>query len=1201
MRLLNLDLIAFGPFSGAKFEFGGTTERPGLHVVYGPNEAGKSSTLRALRAVLFGFPGQTSDNFIHPYSQLRVGATLENREGRVLSFVRRKGVKNTLLTADEKTSLGDDVLRPFVSNIKETEFFSMFAIGHQELRTGGQEILQGQGQLSELLFMTGGGLPQLRRIERSFQDEAEKLFKPSGKNPPINDAILRIKELRALQKEKSLLAADYLRHTEALASAKNERSAIEQESAELRIRKSRLDRLSKALPTAARLKQLRVAFAAVADAPQLPTEFSSRRESIEREARSLTGRIEQLQTDLSGTEAQLGALSVPTELLDARVEIEHLFKRLGSHEKAQEDARERLAEAAQLESDINALLRSIGPNLSFNDAESLRLTRQEQATIRERAARGRELSLSTRKQEQEIERLTDRIAKLDAELVRLGDVRASDALREAVKRAQRDGDLEGSLHAAETQRHELNRRLERSLAALPLWDGTSEDLLRIAVPPLSTVDRFERAYERIERDLRRLQELQAEIVGSLRDVERDLAEIRRDGDVPSEDSLREARDYRDQGWREIRRELNGLGPGAEREGFLGVARTDALPEAYETAVRTSDEVADRLHREAERVERSSRAQRDLDELHARRDKLAAEAAKFERDREELASEWGTHWSFLKSAPLTPREMRDWLARYSEVTRLAEEHRVAQKTGDDLQKRIGDHRAALTSAMGEGVDSSTMALSTLIEVADRTVKSQEKGEADRTRAIAEREQIVEERRAFEIESKADGAEFEALKAEWGTWMARLGLAADAKSEAALAVLDTLTEVFDKLRAVEGLKERIQAMADDATTFERDVKEAASRLLPEVATRPIEEVATLLNDRYREALSLNDRRAELEGRVAKLKRDRQESTRRAAELDQELAALCLEAGCADAADLPAIERRAAERRRVETQLEQAEKELHERSGGRAVDEFLKEIEAAEPDRIDPDLESVEQQLDERGEKRIELERVITQHEQELGRMIGGAEAVTAAEDAQGVIAQLANQIERYAKLRFAVKLLRDGRESYREKTKNSVLDSAGKLFGQLTGQSFRSLLVDWSDSDEQILVGVRRDGQKVHVEGMSDGTADQLYLALRLAGLSAWLDDHEPLPFLVDDILVHFDDERSKAALAALASLAERTQVILFTHHAHIRDLAQEAVPGDLLQLHEIGGETSSRLATSELPAAETVEPVKGNGRSKRSLF
>jgi uncharacterized protein YhaN len=74
-------------------------------------------------------------------------------------------------------------------------------------------------------------------------------------------------------------------------------------------------------------------------------------------------------------------------------------------------------------------------------------------------------------------------------------------------------------------------------------------------------------------------------------------------------------------------------------------------------------------------------------------------------------------------------------------------------------------------------------------------------------------------------------------------------------------------------------------------------------------------------------------------------------------------------------------------------------------------------------------------------------------------------------------------------------------------------------------------------------------------MSSGTRDQLYLALRLASLEKYMESAEPMPFIVDDILVHFDDERSRATLGVLAELARKTQIILFTHHRRLVEQAQ----------------------------------------------
>jgi uncharacterized protein YhaN len=96
----------------------------------------------------------------------------------------------------------------------------------------------------------------------------------------------------------------------------------------------------------------------------------------------------------------------------------------------------------------------------------------------------------------------------------------------------------------------------------------------------------------------------------------------------------------------------------------------------------------------------------------------------------------------------------------------------------------------------------------------------------------------------------------------------------------------------------------------------------------------------------------------------------------------------------------------------------------------------------------------------------------------------------------------------------------------------------------------------------------------VEGLSDGARDQLYLALRLASLERFAEQRELLPFVADDILVHFDEERASAALRVLADFASVTQVLMFTHHARHVELARQVVPEGRLVVHELAGRRRS---------------------------
>ena len=113
------------------------------------------------------------------------------------------------------------------------------------------------------------------------------------------------------------------------------------------------------------------------------------------------------------------------------------------------------------------------------------------------------------------------------------------------------------------------------------------------------------------------------------------------------------------------------------------------------------------------------------------------------------------------------------------------------------------------------------------------------------------------------------------------------------------------------------------------------------------------------------------------------------------------------------------------------------------------------------------------------------------------------------------------------------------------------------------------MEFDEKGDPIIVGVRPGGQDiVGVEGMSDGTTDQLYLALRLASLETYLDNNEPLPFIVDDILIRFDNDRAIAVLKILAKLSEKTQVIFFTHHRHLEELAEVNVDRLVLFPHSL---------------------------------
>ena len=199
---------------------------------------------------------------------------------------------------------------------------------------------------------------------------------------------------------------------------------------------------------------------------------------------------------------------------------------------------------------------------------------------------------------------------------------------------------------------------------------------------------------------------------------------------------------------------------------------------------------------------------------------------------------------------------------------------------------------------------------------------------------------------------------------------------------------------------------------------------------------------------------------------------------------------------------------------------------------------------------------------------LDQTIGSEETDLKKMDGTSLAAEAAERAQAELAQIADSSERYIRLRLASAILQSEIERYRARNQGPVLARASEILASLTLGSFSRLKTAFDESDAPILVGIRPgpDESEVRVEGMSDGTCDQLYLSLRLASIERYMEQNEPMPFIIDDILVNFDDDRSEATLNVLSEISKKTQIIFFTHHRHILDLAEKALPSELLRLH-----------------------------------
>lgn len=1165
MRLLEIHYQAFGPFTDLRLDLSGGRE--GLHILYGPNEAGKSSALRGLLALLFGMPQQSLDNFLHDYDKLRVGARLRRSDGAELVCVRRKGRKATLLKPDGKP-LPEEALQPFLGGVTEHAFRMFFALNHAELLSGGQEILAGKGELGTSLFSAAVGGARLRKVVEDLERESRELFLPRGQGQKLNLALARYEEARREMRQASLSSVEWSSHLKAFETATAERERVRARLAERRAVCDRLERLRDILPKVAERQRLLERQQELGDAVLLRADFGEERWRAQQQLAEAATIEHQAQEELAGLDAELGRLTVDEQLLAEAETVHELYRRLGSYQKAAGDLPTLLARRRQAEEDAQALLKDLHPTLDLADLQRLLPTLPKRARIGELATRGQELITAAEAARKAIVKLETDESHLLMELGSLPSQRETGTLRAAIEAAQAHGRIEAELGKLRAELASLEAQCEVEQHRLGKGAGSLEVLEALPVPTEDTLARFESELLDLCRELKMAAAARSKLETELAEVERQLLELTFRGEVLTEADLESARRRRETGWRIIRRIwLEGAGVADEAAAF---APDQDLPTAYEASVRKADEVADRLRREAERVAACAALRSRQEMLSRELERLRLEQGRLEQRKMDVEAAWEAEWQAAGIRPLPPREMQSWLNRHAKLCEQVQRVRALRLQEKHLDEVVAASRAAIQRALeevGETEPVAGLTLEALLSRARLVLARLEEVEKKRRDLAAKLDDIKSERREAETEEREAQRRLEDWQKEWAAALKDLQLPEGALPAQALAVVDRLEAITNKMSEAAGYAHRIEGIETDAERFRQDVQAFAKRVAPDLSTLAPERAVEGLRARLADSQQRAVRREALQSQRSLRARTLEDARRKMLASQAQLARLCQEARCESPDELPEAEARAEQAHRLRAEVDLIERQMLERGGGASLEQLLREAGSADREALPREIEAIRREIEELEASERELSEAIGAERNELKRMDGSARAAEAAEQAQSYLAQIRESAQQYLRLRLASLVLRREIERYREENQGPLLARAGEIFARLTLSSFTRLTSDFNERDEPILVGIRPSGQAVRVEGMSEGTRDQLHLALRLASIEKHLVAAEPLPVVLDDVLINFDDERAAAGLSVLAELSAKTQVLLFTHHKRLVEIGRAVCPSQAI-VHEL---------------------------------
>jgi uncharacterized protein YhaN len=150
------------------------------------------------------------------------------------------------------------------------------------------------------------------------------------------------------------------------------------------------------------------------------------------------------------------------------------------------------------------------------------------------------------------------------------------------------------------------------------------------------------------------------------------------------------------------------------------------------------------------------------------------------------------------------------------------------------------------------------------------------------------------------------------------------------------------------------------------------------------------------------------------------------------------------------------------------------------------------------------------------------------------------------------QLKDAYKDWMACRIAVKVLSGVRARYEKERQPAVIQNSAASFSAITGGKYTGIRT--SLDDRELRIYDQREAS-VKLDQMSRGTREQLLISLRLGFIEEYEKNSEPLPLVVDEILVNSDPDRAKHTAAVLEQFAQHRQVLIFTCHPSTIDLFQ----------------------------------------------
>lgn len=1160
MRIEKLDLIRFGKFTDYSLNFGKSAKnQPDLHIVYGPNEAGKSTIMAAYLDFLFGFNVKTPYNFKHANNVLKVGGQI-GVDGESYEYRRVKKNKHSFLDSNEQP-VSDTLIAQQLAGLGKDAYATMFSLDDHSLEQGGESILASKGDLGKLLYSATTGVAQLSESLLELRVNNDSFYKKGKRKFELAELKLKLKSIEAERKQLDTEAAGYSKLVKLRSEANERYQKLGSEQDQLKLQIAKLKLKQSAYPRLSSLTRLEEAIKPLASLPKVPdvwfseirellkgsVEFNAREQDFKQNQLRLDGLIDDIKLDKPAISAGANWRQIEIDSETYLVASANLPEVLQQKHICEREITQCLRKLDQPEMENpQSLLLTASVLASFRELQQLRTELASQLE-----AAKRELASATKLDDENLKRY-----KLDGGSVDTNPA-ATFVTRDSIAIAELEREFElHSNSALNIQRDakvkqlaELEDELQEKLHRLRPWVGTVDELHAMSPPHSSELNSLQQKRDTIQM---RTSEVEQSIEAQRKTIEyaRTKQKSFANTGVVDDAVLRKLRRERDEAWLKHRQTLD-----------------TATADAFELAMRADDASQTGRLENAENLAQLTQLEREVFVANETKEKNSKQLTQLQTEQNTVTDtfeRWLRALSLQTSSMASIEALSDWLEWRNEALQINQKAMAAQRELDAIDGHIKNAVNALTNSLdaadisiGVQQKDDVAQFSSLLKLANVSLKRENVLSSSRDQLVASKRALNSRKDEFERASTA----YQQWEDDWNALCGKCWLGSNGETprvsvvEDSLQQLEILEQQLTEQSKLEEKSDQYQSVIDE---FSQSLRSLAEALNIEHKDLSADQLFQSIKVRMEEAEASQSLLVSLQTQKEE-SLEKQKSSQEKHTVDLDSIARMTEHF--SVSSINEVEIRLQEVKNKEDLEQRIADEQHELLNMLSVQsladatEFLKDFDQdaiqLKLDELERQAKDLEKQLQEAHTEREEARNAVSK--------VGGDDAVALLmEQRANLLLEIKEKTVLYLQQHLALMAADSALNTYRDNHRSTMMKKASDAFSVVSQGRF-ARLETIQDAATEKLIAIDKDGDSKTSEALSKGTRFQLYLALRVAGYYEYCSTRPPVPFIADDIMETFDDERAASTFDVLSEMALMGQVIYLTHHKHLCDIAQRVVP------------------------------------------